>query len=184
MNYRAPTDSGIKAAHRTIRRTYQRVHDEYYDHQPSLMAALPKYLAETNVSSYIDDALHEYFGQGYDTPPVDQAGAGSSSSQTSHVSVKGLEVTRSPLKGHAGNGQKITLRSIPTSKYRIPDDATIPRYRFCRPVDTCVLRETERFPAFYHCVIGDHEDAERLLQTYSGQTWLHNEPDRQANSKG
>ncbi|KAI9635815.1 uncharacterized protein MKK02DRAFT_44511 [Dioszegia hungarica] len=166
--------------HASIERTYRQVYSEYHNHKPHFTETLPCYLAATNVSAEVDDAISDYFEQWYDPHHATVLENSSSNRPAPAPAAHQLEVRQAKLQRLRGDGRQIDICAIQQSALLVPASATIPPYRFCRPIDTCVFRETERFAAFTHAIMQDNDRADELTAAYMGRGWLHEQPSRQS----
>lgn len=169
--------------HASIERTYRQVYSEYHNHKPHFTETLPCYLAATNVSAEVDDAISDYFEQWYDPHHATVLENSSSNRPAPAPAAHQLEVRQAKLQRLRGDGRQIDICAIQQSALLVPASATIPPYRFCRPIDTCVFRETERFAAFTHAIMQDNDRADELTAAYMGRGWLHEQPSRQSDSE-
>lgn len=164
---------------KTVKRALRRVHQEFHSRRPHINDNLVKYLAETNGSEDLANSLASYFES---VEQLDPALAPS----TDNIPAQTLVAPPAKVTGYSSTGALLDLPPSPAVTILLDADATLPQYRFCRASERSVLRETEHFTSFLHCIVTDHEDegfVDKYVKNFKKRVPLNEQPERQHDSK-
>jgi hypothetical protein len=120
---------------------------------------------EQALSSYFDDIVPDE-SPWYETPEGKSVGR--------------MKTTTLTMAAFSSAGDTIDVGAIPASDFLLNEPATLPPYRYCRPIRTIVQRSTEEFTSFIPCIITDAETEFQTLQYTDSlrRADLYEQPDR------